>query len=900
MEIVSRLPAPKDPAAVDRLLEAQKLLCARAVDEEDCLQAQKLLQELGAPLDEGGFDYYPALLTLASLSCTGFEPAIEQDKAIAARLYLQFLEHEKSCELDRDLLEEAATQLCSIVKEGTAGFEKAERGRLEDIANGAGAGSLPFVATWARFASHDLDRQIREANEDPKDRERRLAREAARDASRKESLARCAQLTADALARAEELQLEGNDLCRQGQLPGNAKGSVLLTRALELYGAAVAVLSDCLESGLAQGLVPEEANKVRSKRATLQSNAAQVCLSRRDWREARRLAAAAMEDDPENSKSCFRLARAEIELRDWAAAAKTVNDALAKTRGKPGKSDVDDANTMELWKLAEEVSKSLPDFKWSTSKPQAQTSAADFEKRLVGHWQYEGGKYEIKIEPWGALIFAEETIKIDLMRKSKLSWRGEFEQIEGMALVLTYEPGCDMLTTNFIAPPGEEMQPEEKKWKGPTTFTSKRIAAPAPPPSEDVAEDKPWPTCMCDHGICTCGARTAAPPQAACVSSPVEAPAPASVPDDAPRVLWLSGHDDLSGRYELLPDMLQNGRPVYQRVEALADGLPVASDRFFLWYRSGNWSVTKTIHASPLAAPSLARCGDNLGQSQHPLDMRRPRWHVRKGRGQEDLDPAISLSAVETSGSVEQAGYPLAVPATPPAQVAAAAPPPAALEVCGRTGDHDEVNGFYELTPSAGSSMPVYVHSERHVFLFCTPAGYWVFAPEVGTMPVALARCAAPAGVRSPLGCAAAWDFLRGQRHQGHLVSMETRTYERDSSVVLRAAASSSAVSQEAAAREAEHMAEAKPSVQWPAWVADASVELSGSEVKAVVTVREGLSISLRDLQLDVGTEILKVGHPSEGTLSLTLPTAVDTESLPVARISEKTRTLKVRLSVCS
>merc|ERR1711924_416559 len=122
-----------------------------------------------------------------------------------------------------------------------------------------------------------------------------------------------------------------------------------------------------------------------------------------------------------------------------------------------------------------------------------------------------------------------------------------------------------------------------------------------------------------------------------------EPPAP-SLADDLPRILWLSGHDGFSGCYELLPEMLQNDRPVYRRVEALAGSPPVSSGDLFLWYRGGNWSVTKTLHASPLAAPFLARCGDASGRSRHPLDVRRPRWFVRRGRGQEDSDPAISLS----------------------------------------------------------------------------------------------------------------------------------------------------------------------------------------------------------------------------------------------------------------
>jgi len=686
MEVVSRLPAPKDPAALDRLLEAQKILCSSCVSEEDCQQAVILLQELGNPLDEGGFDYFPALLTLASLSATGFEPAIEQDRQKAASLYLQFLAHERSSELAADLLEEAATALCNIVREEKSGLGVAEQRRLEELGNGAGAGVVTSVATWARFSAHELDRQIREASEDPKDREKRLAREAAREAYRSEELVRQRGRCEDALARAEELQLEGNDLCRQGQLPGNAKGSALLAQAFELYGAAVSVLSECLNSGL--HLVPEEANNVRRRRGTIQSNTAQVCISLRDWKEAQRQAQAAVEDDPENSKSWFRRARAEIELRDWNSAAQTVDEALKNSRGRKG--DDADANMLELWKLAEEVSKALPDFKWSSSKPLPKKGSEDFELRLHGFWEYQGGKFEIKLTKFGALVFEEESVKIDLMKKSKLTWRGDFEMVPGMVLVVSYEPGCDMVKTEFIPP---EDCPADQKWKGPTKFTAKRCAAPPkePEPAEEPVVAAPTPQLPLapkvplkigqtverrDRGEpWGVGLVTSLKPlqvtgipsdwpngyewhevRLATTQVDPEPPAP-SVPDDAPRILWLSGHDGISGCYELVPEMLQNDRPVYRRIEGLAGALPVPSDDCFLWYRGGNWSVTKTLHASPLAAPFLARCGDASGRSRHPLDVRRPRWFVRRGRGQEDSDPAIRLSAAHPS-SADAAGYP--------------------------------------------------------------------------------------------------------------------------------------------------------------------------------------------------------------------------------------------------
>ena len=40
-------------------------------------------------------------------------------------------------------------------------------------------------------------------------------------------------------------------------------------------------------------------------------------------------------------------------------------------------------------------------------------SKDDYEKRIVGWWEYPGSKFEIRLEPWGALIFQEDTVKVD-------------------------------------------------------------------------------------------------------------------------------------------------------------------------------------------------------------------------------------------------------------------------------------------------------------------------------------------------------------------------------------------------------------------------------------------------------------------------------------------------------
>lgn len=103
----------------------------------------------------------------------------------------------------------------------------------------------------------------------------------------------------------------------------------------------------------------------------------------------------------------------------------------------------------------------------------------------MGFWEYPGSSFEIRLEPWGALVFQEDTLKIELMKKSKLRWRGEVELISGMVLNLSFEPGSDVLLLEFIPPPD---LPEKDQWSGPRRFTAQRRAKQLEPePVEAVA-----------------------------------------------------------------------------------------------------------------------------------------------------------------------------------------------------------------------------------------------------------------------------------------------------------------------------------------------------------------------------------------------------------------------------
>ncbi|CAJ1350024.1 unnamed protein product [Effrenium voratum] len=651
MEPVNRLPRPEDPAALERLAEAQSLLCARAVSEEDCLQAVELLRELARPQEEQGFGFSPALLTLGSLFESGFAPAIDQDAKEAARCYLALLEAQlQSKTLGDDLLEEAATHLSSVVKDKDCALQEEEIQRLEFLADSETCAKA--AQGWLRFGAAEARRRFVEAQEDPEARERRLEREAAKAAARQRLKEERQQRVQQALQEAEELRLQGNDLCRQGQLPGNAARRQLLLQAVSLYDQAVEVLSRCLSSW---GDEPE----LRRQRALLRSNSAQVELSLERWTEAAQLANLSLEDDPDSVKTLYRLAKAQQCCGDWEEAARAADRGLLALKGTSAERE---AFTVELWKLAEQISAELPTWKWSALKPEKR-AVDDFEKRIVGWWTYPGSTFEVRLERWGALVFHEDTVKIELMQKSKLRWRGEVELISGMVLNLSFEPGSDVLILEFIPPPD---MPESDQWSGPKRFTATRMVAPKK--AEDAAKaevkddtedrieaaDRPEPALE--------------PPE------PAPEPAPEEKEDDleavmaaAPKEVFLSGYPLVAGRYAL-QERPQNGRPVYRRADCAED--------LYLWFRGGNWGVTESLRSSALAAPFLARCAESRAAAKGPPLRRRSVWYVRAGRNKEEPAPELFLSACPSDGyaELEKPCAGVEVPAEGPASTAASAP----------------------------------------------------------------------------------------------------------------------------------------------------------------------------------------------------------------------------------
>ncbi|CAJ1427211.1 unnamed protein product [Effrenium voratum] len=576
---------------------------------------------------EQGFGFSPALLTLGSLFESGFAPAIDQDAKEAARCYLALLEAQlQSKTLGDDLLEEAATHLSSVVKDKDCALQEEEIQRLEFLADSAKA-----AQGWLRFGAAEARRRFVEAQEDPEAaaRERRLEREAAKAAARQRLKEERQQRVQQALQEAEELRrsgavslcwagvhmlymlvirLQGNDLCRQGQLPGNAARRQLLLQAVSLYDQAVEVLSRpalCLSSW---GDEPE----LRRQRALLRSNSAQarasVELSLERWTEAAQLANLSLEDDPDSVKTLYRLAKAQQCCGDWEEAARAADRGLLALKGTSAERE---AFTVELWKLAEQISAELPTWKWSALKPEKR-AVDDFEKRIVGWWTYPGSTFEVRLERWGALVFheareapssviktLEDTVKIELMQKSKLRWRGEVELISGMVLNLSFEPGSDVLILEFIPPPD---MPESDQWSGPKRFTATRMVAPKK--AEDAAKAEVKDDTEKEDDL-------------------------EAVMAAAPKEVFLSGYPLVAGRYAL-QERPQNGRPVYRRD---------CAEDLYLWFRGGNWGVTESLRSSALAAPFLARCAESRAAAKGPPLRRRSVWYVRAGRNKEEPKP---------------------------------------------------------------------------------------------------------------------------------------------------------------------------------------------------------------------------------------------------------------------
>lgn len=926
------MPRPEDPVAMQRLVDAQQLLNGRIVGEDECEQAIDLLEGLGAPKDDGGWDYFPAFLTLGSLYASGFEPVLDRDPLKAVQYIVRFLLDERSNTIDASVLQDATMQLGGLVKD--ADLTATEWEQLESISSGKGAGQVASVAAWARFASMERMKQDEHKKESAEKQQRRLEQEARKQAM----ITEMKKTYNETMPRVEEARRQGNDAYRQGNLPGNKDYSRYMIQAVEKYDLAASMISSCISKCL---LLEEEVTEMKNQRGVLHSNAAQTQLVLENWEQAANHARKALEDDPENNKSHYRLAKALVELKDWEAAAQATDTALVKI----GTAENVAQQRYDLWALADIVHKNLPTWKWTLAQPKIRDAkyTEDYEKRLVGAWKYHGGQFFIKLEPTGALIFQEDTFKVDLMQKSMLTWSGEFELISGMKINLKYEPGADQIETEMI-PPEEELQLDEKdkspdEYKGPMKFWATRIGPAPSTQKEDTEKDDDNIIQDWIEEVKVKEPLPKAPPVAVQAQPPPVAPPPPEI--KAPPELWLSGHsgkhDKINGRYLLLKGELQNCRPVYRK--------DCESD-LFLWYRGGNWGVTESLNNSSFSAPFLSRCADSNGRAMHPLEVSRPLWHVRAGRGKEDPDRQVMISDRDVPNDIvaQQNISEMRDPKEHQHSTQGESAPPPIVVLSGRVGKGSEVNGRYELSSQVINGRPVYDHEIEQLRLFHVN-GFWAVGPrnfESTKPPANLARCQSDAS--HPLRIFAFWEFLQREDNQGHMVELNTRVYATDRSVVARdpesvpdeplqdsnvayadptSGSGKSSEIPEVACRSADEVVQSSfgkggypvtagqalsdSNAAAPApkespcnqeslsWVLSSSAEMEGDQVKAQVTVKEGVNGS--DLSLDVAASVLRVAHGKE-VLELALPVPVDSTAVPAAKWSKKTRTLTMRLEI--
>eukprot|EP00746_Dinoflagellata_sp_MGD_P125081 gnl/MRDRNA2_/MRDRNA2_59777_c0_seq1.p1 gnl/MRDRNA2_/MRDRNA2_59777_c0~~gnl/MRDRNA2_/MRDRNA2_59777_c0_seq1.p1 ORF type:complete len:944 (+),score=223.54 gnl/MRDRNA2_/MRDRNA2_59777_c0_seq1:102-2933(+) len=940
MDTVMSMPRPEDPIAMQRLVDAQQLLNGRIVGEDECEQAIELLEGLGAPKDDGGWDYFPAFLTLGSLYASGFEPVLDRDPLKAVQYIVRFLLDERSNTIDASVLQDATMQLGGLVKD--ADLTNTEWEQLESISSGKGAGQVASVAAWARFASMERMKQDEHKKESAEKQQRRLEQEARKQAM----ITDMKKIYDETMPRVEEARRQGNDAYRQGNLPGNKDYARYMIQAVEKYDLAASMISSCISKC---SLLEEEVVEMKNQRGVLHSNAAQTQLVLENWEQAAKHARKALEDDPENNKSCYRLAKALVELKDWEAAAQATDTALVKI----GTAENVAQQRYDLWALADIVHKNLPTWKWTLAQPKIRDAkhTEDYEKRIVGAWTYHGGNFFIKLEPTGALIFQEDTFKVDLIQKSMLAWSGEFELISGMKINLKYEPGADQIETEMIPPDDDDLDEEKKKYKGPMKFWATRVGPMPTPQKEETEKDddniiQDWIEEVKGKDERPEAPRAEVPAKPA----PVAPPAPEI---KAPHELWLSGHsgkhDKLNGRYLLLKGELQNCRPVYRK--------DCESD-LFLWYRGGNWGVTESLNNSSFSAPFLSRCADSNGRAMHPLEVSRQLWHVRAGRGKEDADRQVMISDRENDVAAQQSSSEKPDPQEQHSTNGEGAPPPVVV-LSGRVGKGSELNGRYELSSQVLNGRPVYDHEIEQLRLFYAN-GFWAVGPrnfESSRPPANLARCKSDAS--HPLRVFAFWEFLQREDDQGHMVTLNTRVYAIDRSVVasdpesvpndsleVSNAAYSDPISgsgkiseiTEVACKSAVEIMESSSgkggypvtdgkflsnandatpapkevndirtidsmestdsisiSKESVSWVLSSSAEMEGDQVKAQVTVKEGVNGS--DLSLDVAASVLRVAHGKE-VLEIALPVPVDSTAVPAAKWSKKTRTLTTRLEI--
>jgi len=607
-------PKPTSDEAVHLLAQSQRILTQKILDGDEADAALGMLQCL---VDDHG--YSAAWLSMAQIFTEGLHPDYGVDDGRAFEHLLQFLK----AELDSRLSDDVAQQLAAVAKDAGPKLVSS----LDCLKELVGRCKRDSVKSWLTLAlmkaeekrqAEDPEYQARKARveEARKHREEAEQRRAAEEAARREGdIQLQRQRLQEAIEDANKLKVAANDLFTAGNLPGAPADMSRRNReeAAELYTQAIEALEEIVSE--VETSVQQEGRKTLS---VICGNLAQLYISAQQWVEAEQAARRSSDADPSNIKARYRIARALVGRGQHQEAAPVIDSALAG--GNLG------ATQSDFWKLAETVDQALEGgFTWSAQKPKPgvdrDAREREMERRILGTWQYQPkSQFTLRVMPWGALLLCEDKMTVDMRRVSLLRWEGEFEKVPGFEVRIEYDPGTDILRTEFQPP--AELAEEGVKEQGSHKFQARRVAeasgeTPVPHFYQQGSTEEPV-----EDGA---GREKTGKPRQAVVETQPEAPrdpepdpVAAQPAAEAPSCLEIVGHASITGTFRRTGEAF-NGQHVY-----------FCSDtERYLYFRGGSWGVAARVDHHPLAAPFAARLPD--ARCSHPAESRRQRWLLGTG-----------------------------------------------------------------------------------------------------------------------------------------------------------------------------------------------------------------------------------------------------------------------------
>ncbi|CAD7943203.1 unnamed protein product [Amoebophrya sp. A25] len=505
---------PAQPEGREKMERIKRLCGQRFIAEDDGVMMIDLLEGLAFDCCYGG-----GLFLLGELFRTGdFEPGVPVDTDKALGYYVLTLAHPHVCKIidESGLIEVGGFLL--------ANYQSVQSRYPKEVA--AIISKNVLSGDVLRYLQYALDKRV---NQEPaEDGGMASTRSSSSGGENEESVSTAKQKAPASLhggfqkgslalddgsrARAIEIKERANELYRQGMLPGNAKGKGLLQQAAKMYEEAYGIHADYVYlSNAAQALCTSEdwiGAKSYAERALEQCSREEMDAVAGGYSST---ASASLEERTrvalQKRKILQRLATAQIHLREFSAAAASLNSALAvckrfvreKSSASSGSSSSssagdgigarDGSGASELFALCKQIPASAlpPDHEWvlqhaSVEKHFNKSDYVLMEKRICGKWAYgppdKPNNFEIRLLPHGALVYVEFEVSVELLQDRLLSWHGDFSLVPGMMLELNFEPSMDSLSVTFVPPPPEEMTDEfrEKFGKGPQKFSARRVS----------------------------------------------------------------------------------------------------------------------------------------------------------------------------------------------------------------------------------------------------------------------------------------------------------------------------------------------------------------------------------------------------------------------------------------